>query len=817
MKRLFIFSSLLLFTIVLHAQFMVPVFNEPIKLKSLSNEAEETKPLPFNNGTEFLFHRIYLDESGDEIEVKGKDIWYSKVDEGATKKIEDTAFYKKKWQRPYRLFRDGEVKGLNAVFGISNDGQTIYMINTTFTKDTFNQKLVSLARKGKNSWEKEYNDIEIPGLILDGRSVDLTIHEDEDVILVSMAPTHNSLNEDLYVSFKKANGKWSTLKSLGESINTNRFEISPFLSKDKKRLYFTSNGYDGFGGGDIYMSTRLDDSWEKWTRPINLGEPINSKDFDAYFTISEKDDIYFVSDRSSDYYDIFYTKSTGKYTIPNVDSVAGEFLFKQLAVAETELEVYDANGNLIQLIVTDEEGKFNFIKLASDEDYVLKLVSEDNTELVGGMLYFLDENGAKKKRFILADDGVFKSANKMPSKELVQGVYTLNKEPQAASVILFKDVNDFVVDSIITDEKGHFTYKRLSNDSVFTMKPNDLNNEDIALADLYLTNENGERIRTFDLSGGFAGKGKLFLKNLPLANSVLKVFDADGNLVETIVTKADGSFAYKKLSLDEEMVMKLAAEDADLVGGIVYFVDASNNKKRFFIQEGNSLVHPEAFGKETVYGMFNYKKLPMSNAALEVLDQNGMPIDTIYTDENGLFSYEKMNLDKSYTLRPLGLSEQDLVDQEIFLTDKKGNKTGASTNTKNGGFVFVVVDESKVVALDNKPKKSSVQENDEVLYFDYNVVSLSASAKRKMDSFIKQLNSNDKKIVLIGHTDDTGSDEVNQRVGMKRAESAKQYLLNRGVSSNRIQVLSKGESSPVANNKTPSGRAKNRRVEVKLN
>jgi outer membrane protein OmpA-like peptidoglycan-associated protein len=93
--------------------------------------------------------------------------------------------------------------------------------------------------------------------------------------------------EDLYVSLKDSFGKWTEPKNLGPTINTKGFEISPFLSPDKKRLFFSSNGHPGLGDADIFMTERLYESWDVWAKPQNLGNKVNSALFDAYFTIQD--------------------------------------------------------------------------------------------------------------------------------------------------------------------------------------------------------------------------------------------------------------------------------------------------------------------------------------------------------------------------------------------------------------------------------------------------------------------------------------------------------------------------------------------------
>jgi outer membrane protein OmpA-like peptidoglycan-associated protein len=69
---------------------------------------------------------------------------------------------------------------------------------------------------------------------------------------------------------------------------------------------------------------------------------------------------------------------------------------------------------------------------------------------------------------------------------------------------------------------------------------------------------------------------------------------------------------------------------------------------------------------------------------------------------------------------------------------------------------------------------------------------------------------------IIGHTDADGDAEANRKLSQDRAEEVRQYLIQNGVEAQRVKATGKGESEPVADNKTAEGRAMNRRVEVKL-
>lgn len=90
--------------------------------------------------------------------------------------------------------------------------------------------------------------------------------------------------QDIYVSFLTENG-WTAPKNLGSQINTSSREYSPMLAADGKTLYFSTNGRFSFGGTDLYVSKRMDDSWTNWSTPVNLGRFINTLDDDAYMTI----------------------------------------------------------------------------------------------------------------------------------------------------------------------------------------------------------------------------------------------------------------------------------------------------------------------------------------------------------------------------------------------------------------------------------------------------------------------------------------------------------------------------------------------------
>jgi OmpA-OmpF porin, OOP family len=102
-------------------------------------------------------------------------------------------------------------------------------------------------------------------------------------------------------------------------------------------------------------------------------------------------------------------------------------------------------------------------------------------------------------------------------------------------------------------------------------------------------------------------------------------------------------------------------------------------------------------------------------------------------------------------------------------------------------------------------------------FFDTAKSNLKPEGKAKLDDLTGKLKDITLEVVIaVGHTDARGSDKLNQKLSVKRAESVKAYLVSKGVEANRIYTEGKGEKQPVADNKTKEGMTKNRRVEIEV-
>ena len=103
---------------------------------------------------------------------------------------------------------------------------------------------------------------------------------------------------------------------------------------------------------------------------------------------------------------------------------------------------------------------------------------------------------------------------------------------------------------------------------------------------------------------------------------------------------------------------------------------------------------------------------------------------------------------------------------------------------------------------------------DDSLKFPVDSAKLSQEAEQRLMTFADKLKNDNRNVYLEiqGHTDSSGSDAINQRLGQQRAEAVRLFMNKRGVPLNRMSTISYGKVEPVADNKTRVNRAQNRRV-----
>ncbi|MCZ2357734.1 MAG: OmpA family protein [Bacteroidia bacterium] len=242
-----------------------------------------------------------FDESAPVISADGKTLYFWSMGRPDGYGIQDIYVSKQdstgNWQPAVNIGPPLNNAECNFVMSVTPDGTKLLLYQKS--KKAGGSDL-AISRRGTFSWgypeqlkfEKYTNKAE--------SSISADLGADGKTLILSIEGEDSKGAEDLYVSFfDKEKKVWTTPKNMG-NINTTGSESTPFLAQDNITLYYSTNGNGGFGGDDIFMSRRLDDTWANWSKPVNLGQTINTQGDDYYFKFSAKADYaYLVSTDSS--------------------------------------------------------------------------------------------------------------------------------------------------------------------------------------------------------------------------------------------------------------------------------------------------------------------------------------------------------------------------------------------------------------------------------------------------------------------------------------------------------------------------------------
>jgi OOP family OmpA-OmpF porin len=125
-----------------------------------------------------------------------------------------------------------------------------------------------------------------------GKFYGATMSSDKKHMIIYFSEAPQSPRSDLYVSHLQGDGSYS--KPVKLKITDGADEFGPFLNPNDKTLYYASDRSDPNkqGGADIYRAERLDDTWNNWSKPVNLNKPINTAASDSYYTVDATGNVY---------------------------------------------------------------------------------------------------------------------------------------------------------------------------------------------------------------------------------------------------------------------------------------------------------------------------------------------------------------------------------------------------------------------------------------------------------------------------------------------------------------------------------------------
>ncbi|AFK02802.1 OmpA/MotB domain protein [Emticicia oligotrophica DSM 17448] len=253
---------------------------------AVNTEFNELNPVIAPDGKTLYFVRV--SHPSNNYGAKGsQDVWYSESRDGS-------------WTIARRMPNSINKDQYNDLYSITPDGNTILISGVYNGGRRENEVGLSTCKRTKTGWSEPQRLI-IPKFddLCKGQFLTACLSNDGKTLILAFSEKRNSKEDDLYVSFLGRDGKWTKPESLGDNINTGDTETTPFLASDNYTLYFASDRKGGLGGTDIWVSKRLDRSWRRWSKPINMGDKVNTDANELSYTISASGEYAYMSSKKN--------------------------------------------------------------------------------------------------------------------------------------------------------------------------------------------------------------------------------------------------------------------------------------------------------------------------------------------------------------------------------------------------------------------------------------------------------------------------------------------------------------------------------------
>jgi OOP family OmpA-OmpF porin len=271
--------------------FAIILFSALFAQAQLNTRYDEQNPVltPGQSEMYFTVANHPMNASGER--DKG-DIWVSHKENG-------------QWTAPMRVSGLVNNSGYNAVLGFSLDGEEMFLYgHYTAYGDAAGSQGISVSKRSGNAWSLPKNET-IPYFLNKSIASGGSVTSDKKIFVFSAeGRSHDSYgNEDIYVSFNR-DGVWTEPLNLGATINTLNQELSPYYNASTSTLYFSTNKPGGNGSFDVYQCSRLDDTWQNWSKPENIGSIVNTDGREVYYRLIPDGFIYTTTKNSDGYGDI---------------------------------------------------------------------------------------------------------------------------------------------------------------------------------------------------------------------------------------------------------------------------------------------------------------------------------------------------------------------------------------------------------------------------------------------------------------------------------------------------------------------------------
>ena len=429
---------------------------------------------------------------------------------------------------------------------------------------------------------------------------------------------------------------WSKPVNLGSPINTKKDELFPFIHLDSI-LYFSSNGHPGFGGLDLFVSKK---DKNKWSAPKNLKKPVNSSTDDFGISFSDSTHGYLSSNRlggkgKDDIY--FFTYFPPIISPDSTTNITGVFMYSELdPAANAEVILMDEFDNEIARTTTNALGEFSFENLKADKNYVILMDEKDPQLTMESVIFLTDSNGDKIQEM----------------------------ERQNLNYFVFKALRPEEYEQLPKLEVKDSDLRTISlQGQVFEKLPGDLPS---GMA-VNLIGEDGEILYTtyVDSLGNFKFEklppyGNYSFRLQEAEDAQILILDEFNDVIAKVTPKENGEgFKYEVLALDEATIEKLRIMDMDAllstsISGVLVFADSNS----------------------------------VDSVSINVYNRKNKKVFETITDQNGYFKFENLPIYDDYVVVINNTDSSSWPFSFMYLTNNQSHKVEQLIKKGPNYFVF---------------------------------------------------------------------------------------------------------------------------------
>lgn len=617
----------------------------------------------------FTSRRLRDDSSNFEVfEYDGmmyEDIYVSLKEEDGT------------WGEPYPL--NINTDGHEATVNLSIDGRTLYIYKDIGGNGQLFESTLEDDSMGYETWSE-------PKLL--GSDINTKAYETH----VTITPDGKTLyfisdregglgGKDIYFCRRLPTGKWALSQNAGPILNSDHNEDGVFMHPDGKTMYFSSDGHESMGGYDIMYSTNTDTGWSK---PTNMGYPINSVDDDVFFVTTP--------DGKRAYFSSFKEEGYGEkdvYMLELIDAeetgltlYRGEFTFVDRYVPPAGAQVTITNntdGELVGVYTPRQrDGQFSAILMANQSYHFV--YEADAYETYEEDIYVSSAGNYQeiykdiKLRPVRVGDGLetidpapFAMAN-------IKGGLMKNGLPMKGMRIELLDESENLLKKTTSDNTGDFEMSELDPSKVYLIRVFSPEGNPLRGYNVEVENDKGEvlpfepiddttyifipSVQPYEFYGMSQVKsisGTVKNAGIPVQGLRVKLIDDEQAVIGSEQTDQYGEFNFEKLSLDEEYRIVF---EGDFPDDPEIIITNDLGQKMRFIREKKGVYRyvpvtapmPKALLTD-IGGAVTLEGAPIANLQVLLLRADQSLINSAATDNVGKFNFEDLDLTRRYFIR----------------------------------------------------------------------------------------------------------------------------------------------------------------------